>query len=115
MSNTYVNLNFSFFGYVVRQALADKIIRENPLLRIKKPKVKSVEKVFLTFEELKLLVKTDCKFPILKRAFIFSCLTGLRWSDVYNLQWSEIQENQGKYSIIYRQKKTKELNYLPLH
>jgi len=39
----------------------------------------------------------------------------LRWSDVYKLRWSEIEHNSnGKYSIVYSQKKTDELNYLPL-
>jgi integrase len=90
------------------------LLDKNPCLLIKSPKTIEPKKEFLTLEELKLLVQTDCRFPLFKRAFIFSCLTGLRWSDVYKLQWSEIQENQGKCSITFRQKKTKELNYLPL-
>ena len=32
-------------------------------------------------EELQKLSNTPCKYPILKSVFIFSCLTGLRWSD----------------------------------
>ena len=39
---------------------------------------------------------------------------GVRWSDIYKLTWSEIRENQGKYSIVFRQQKTQDLNYLPL-
>jgi hypothetical protein len=105
---------FDIFGAVILQAIQEKIIRDNPLFSIKSIKVKQTEKVYLTLEELKLLVKTDCKQPILKRAFIFSCLTGLRWSDVYKLKWSEIQGDEGKYRLEYRQKKTQELNYLPL-
>jgi site-specific recombinase XerD len=30
------------------------------------------------------------------------------------LTWGEIQETQGKYSIVYRQQKTQDINYLPL-
>jgi integrase len=91
-----------------------EILAENPLLLIKIAKPQAPEIVYLTWEELKKLVNTDCRYDEVKRAFIFSCLTGLRWSDVSKLQWSEIQQSQGKYSIAYRQQKTSELNYLPL-
>jgi integrase len=114
LSKSTVKHYFRFFASVVYQAVKEKVIIENPLLLIERLKVEEPEIVFLTLDELKLLAKTDCKFPLLKRAFIFSCLTGLRWSDVHKLQWSEIQENQGKYLINFRQKKTKERNYLPL-
>jgi len=56
-------------------------------LKVNKPEI-----VFLTLDELKSLVNTSCDNEKLKRAFIFSCLTGLRWSDVYKLQWSEIKK-----------------------
>lgn len=36
---------------------------------------------FLTIDELNKLVKTDCNNPLLKRAALFSALTGLRFSD----------------------------------
>jgi integrase len=114
LSKSTVNSYFRFFSATILQAIKEKIITENPLNSVVRLKTPKPEIVFLTLEELKQLVATDCKNLRLKRAFIFSCLTGLRWSDVYKLQWSEIQENQGKSSIVYRQKKTKQLNYLPL-
>jgi len=114
LSKSTVNHYFHFFSATIFQAVKEKIITENPLLLMERLKVEEPEIVFLTLDELKQLVNTEIKYTELRRAFIFSCLTGLRWSDVYKLKWSEIQENQGKYSIIYRQKKTKEINYLPL-
>ena len=114
LSNVTIKQYFFRFSAVVKQAIKEKIIVENPLLSIQLPKVNKTKKVYLTLEELKLLVNTDCKDAELKLAFIFCCLTGLRWSDVFKLSWGEIQVAEGKYSIIYRQKKTQELNYLPL-
>ena len=114
LKNSYINKHLNYLFIVVRQAINDKIISENPLQNIKLLKIKEPEIIYLTLPELKQLVKTDFKYPVLKRAFIFACLTGLRWSDVYKLQWSEIKESDGKYLLAYRQKKTQEQNYLPL-
>ena len=114
LKKSSVNQYFQHFSSAVKQAIKEKIIVNNPLLHLKPLKVEDKEIIYLTLEELKLLIKTDCKQSELKRAFLFSCLTGLRWSDVYKLTWGEIEENQGKYSIVYRQQKTQELNYLPL-
>jgi len=47
--------------------------------------------------------------------FIFSCLTGLRWSDIEKLKWSEVQhsDNLG-YFIRFRQQKTNGAETLPI-
>lgn len=60
-------------------------------------------------------MKTHCEIEILKKAFLFSCLTGLRWSDINKLVWEQIQfsEEQGWY-IRYRQKKTSSTETLPI-
>lgn len=55
----------------------------------------------------------------LRRAFLFSCTTGLRWSDIHKLVWGEIELfAQGHYRIIFSQIKLKNsgngLQYLDL-
>ena len=52
------------------------------------------EREFLTFEELQLMAKVDCDNPLLKKAAFFSALTGLRWSDVKELTWGEVQYSE---------------------
>lgn len=70
--------------------------------------------MYLTIEEVKKLAQTECEYPNIKRAFLFSCLTGLRRSDIINLTWGEIQQ-QGEYvRIIFKQKKTKGQEYLDI-
>src|SRR3546814_11412272 len=50
---------------------------------------------------------------MLKRAFLFSCLTGLRWSDVNTLVWSEVRdEGNDLHRINFRQEKTDAVEYL---
>jgi integrase len=51
---------------------------------------------------------------LLKNAFIFSALSGLRWSDIEKLTWSEVQNSGNDYYIRFRQKKTKGAETLPI-
>jgi integrase len=69
----------------------------------------------LTLEELQSCAKAECEMPQLKKAFLVSCLTGLRFLDIQKLKWSEIQHSKEQgYYIRYRQKKTKGSETLPI-
>ena len=54
------------------------------------------EVVYLTLEEYRMLEKTEEKNTALKNAFLFSCLTALRFGDLNKLTWGEIKEENGK-------------------
>lgn len=87
-------------------ALRDGLIDKNPFVGVESFKEEEKERVYLTIDELKRLVATDCKMQSLKRAFLFSCLTGLRKSDIEKMTWGEICHH-GEYTrIIFKQKKT---------
>ncbi|HPH47816.1 MAG TPA: hypothetical protein PKU83_12455, partial [Chryseolinea sp.] len=34
----------------------------------------------LSLDELQRLARTPCRIPVLKQAFLFSCLTGIQWN-----------------------------------
>jgi integrase len=108
----------SYFNKVraaLKQAVKDEIIIRNPAENIKGIKEAETQREFLTLDELKLVVKTHCEIEVVKNAFIFSCLTGLRFSDIDKLTWGEIQhsDENGHY-IRFRQKKTKGQETLPI-
>lgn len=90
---------------------------ENPFMllsadeRIKKP---VSQRQFLTVEEVKRLIATDCRIDIIKRAYLFSCYTSLRISDVRALRWKNVVCNEGKYLLAFVMKKTSVPNYTPL-
>lgn len=72
-----------------------------------------------TLEQLQKLAETPCKIhPQIKQAYFFSCFSGLRWSDVNKLKWSEVIVKQidGKeeYFIYFEQQKTEGIEYMPL-
>lgn len=50
-----------------------------------------IKKEILSFEEIQTLAKTPLTNNEVKRAFLFSCLTGLRFCDVKVLKWKNIQ------------------------
>lgn len=76
---------------------------------------KEVKKEFLTLSEVKQLVATPCKIPVLKQAVLFSCMTGLRISDILQLSWEHIQMGQdGGYLIRLCTEKTEEETNLPI-
>jgi integrase len=92
------------------------IIQSNPmkeLTRYERPKLPESNREYLTIDEVKQLVKTECVKPIVKQAFLFSCFSGLRFSDVKALKWGDFQtDNEGKQLIRYIQQKTQKDEYL---
>jgi integrase len=106
------------FEYILNCATTDEIISNNPFKQIKpenKPKKRQSEVCYLTFEEVKTLENTPLPSCMVKEAFLFSCYTGLRFSDVQNLTWNKLQKDgNGDTFISYIQKKTKKQEYLPI-
>jgi len=99
---------------VINAAHAQGIIIKNPLKDVTGIKPITSPRVYLDIDEVRALVKTDCRYDILKETFLFSCLTGLRWSDINKLDWSEISEFNSSHRITFNQKKTGNLQYLDL-
>ena len=62
-----------------------------------------------------LLRETPCGNLHVRDAFMFSCLTGLRWSDVVRLRWSDVTVEGGVPRIVFRQKKTRGLEYMDIN
>lgn len=98
---------FNVFREAIAVAYNDDIISKNPLLRIKTiPNIAS-QREFLEISEVEKLFATSCKSPVIKKAFLFACLTGLRKVDIKSLTWGEIfHSNENGYYIRFRQKKT---------
>lgn len=70
-------------------------------------KHKTDEKEFLTIDEVRLLAKTDCPNAETKRAFMFSCFSGFRISDIMALKWGDLKDDGVSLSASIIMKKTK--------
>ena len=106
---------FNKFKACVGQAFREKVLKDNIAEYIEGFKQGETHREHLTFEELQTLANTECRYPILKKAFLFSCLTGMRWSDVNNLLWNDIRHSEARgHQIDFKQKKTGGQEYLPI-
>jgi integrase len=92
---------YSVFKAMLNHAMKHNIINQNPAKFVVNPK-QGVVREFLSLEEIKQLTATVCYRPQIANAFLFSCLTGLRISDIRNLTWDNISSD----TLEYTQKKT---------
>ena len=67
----------------------------------------------MTVEELNRLAQAPCD-PLLKRAALFSALTGIRHCDIQKLKWLEVEMFNGNYRLNFTQQKTKGVEYMPI-
>ncbi len=80
------------FKACLNKAIKDGILSVDPAKGVARPKI-------------------ECRNPALKRMFLFSCLTGLRFSDCHKLTWGEVQQYGDGWRIVFHQQKTKGLQY----
>ncbi|MBA5654103.1 site-specific integrase [Bacteroides fragilis] len=112
-ADTYCQTFRTMLNEAVREGLIDK----NPWNRletaekIKKPESK---REYLTIDEIRSMIATDCPNELVKRAYLFSCFTGLRISDVRNLKWGDVCHENGQTFVSVVMKKTTKPLYIPL-
>ena len=107
------------FNGALSRAVRLGLLAANPMKGLEvKEKIAPAEsdREFLTIPELKILMNTPCCNEQVKRAFLFSCLTGLRLSDVRAMTWSKVMttpDGLNKYVKVFM-KKTKKFVNVPL-
>src|SRR5690554_4853137 len=112
------NSAVSYFNKVkaaLKQAYKDGILQYDLNAKVKPIKPAETRREYLTLDELNKLANTKCNNPLLKRAALFSALTGLRFSDIQKMTWSELEHINGQgYFLNFSQKKTKGVEVLPI-
>lgn len=110
LSKSAVRNYFAVFSTALNEAVRRKLIPSNPANNLsdddKKPmRGKALGREYLTIDEVKMLINAECGNENVKRAFLFSCFTGLRLSDIIALEWQNIiREREGIYLSIIMQK-----------
>ncbi len=117
LSNNSVVSYYGTLRTAINRAYKEGIIAVNPTKEFdfaSKVRQEPSRREYLTIDELKTLINTECRHEIVKRAFLFSCLCGLRVSDIRKLRWCDLQRSGGRVRIEITMQKTKEPLYLPI-
>ncbi len=115
LSNNSALSYYSKFRVALKQGYRDNYLKDNLYEKTTPIKEEETQREFLTMDELRRLAKIPCENKLLRNAALFSALTGLRFSDIMNLTWSEIQySKETGHSLHFRQVKTKGAEVLPI-
>jgi len=115
LSNNSALSYFNKFKASLKQAYKDGFLQTDLNAKIDTIKQADTRRNYLTLEELNSLVGTECKNPQYKQAALFSALTGLRFSDIQNIVWGQIEHIEGQgYFIHFKQQKTKGVEEMPI-
>jgi site-specific recombinase XerD len=105
------------FHKIVNQCLANGWLNKDPFTNYKS-KVKEVERVYLTEEEIQTIINKDFKIEriaMVRDIFVFSCFTGLAYIDVKQLTKNHISLGiDGDKWIFKNRQKTDTASKIPL-
>jgi integrase len=101
----------------LKKAVGAGLILRNPADAVSHIQKEDIELEFLNFDEVQRLANVhyedDPYAEEVRRAFLFSCNTGLRVSDLETITWRQIETNP--MQIIKKQEKTRNPVYIPLN
>ena len=104
LSKNTIHTYFTKLVTVLHCAYRDRLIPEDPtnfLQLEERTRKEHVEKVYLTEEELVKLTQTKCNNQYVADIFLFSCLTGLRYSDIITLRWAELEAGRPRIRLAF--------------
>lgn len=114
LSQNTASTYFSIFKAALKQAFVDGYLTVDLSAKIKGIQDKESRREYLSIDELNTLVATPCERDVLKRAALFSALTGLRHCDIQKLRWQEISIDGNQAKLNFTQQKTKGVEYTPI-
>lgn len=116
LSANTIHFYFTILSTAINKAFKRGLISMNPIHQLEekdKPHKVKNKREYLTLEEVSLLYHQPGNTKI-TRAFLFSCLSGLRLSDIATLKWKHLKCIDKQWIIEKRQIKTQEILYLPI-
>lgn len=115
-----VNNAQSVLNIILNQAVEKNIIKFNPALGLSFRKTAKKDRILLTLEEIKQIYRSELWSPVLRKAFLLDCITGMRISEIAGLRNEDIGRNyinvRHSYSRTFGlgSTKTKACRYVPI-
>jgi len=105
------------FNKIIKICLANHWLERNPFANYKS-KIKEVERVYLTENEVQEIINKDLgtdRLSLVRDIFLFSCFTGLAYIDVKNLTKAHISMGiDGEKWIFTHRQKTESASKIPI-
>lgn len=116
--NNYACMMIKSFRRFLNYCLDNEWIERNPFTRSADWKLEKPEKIYLTAEEVGTLQMLELHAkPKLEKArdcFLFSCFTGLGYSDLAKVKKKDLHEVENDTYLLVERKKTGTRGYVPL-
>ena len=93
------NMYVGFVRKCLLQAYKEGILKKDVTIGVENIKIKITPKEFLQIDDIKKLMETENPWiygDSVKKGFLLACFTGLRYSDIKTLAWSDIQDGRIK-------------------
>jgi len=118
-ASSYINRGLTWLNRLIYIAIDQDILRSNPMEDVKYEKKKQAKHRNISKTDLKRIMETpmlDKRMELVRRAFIFSSLTGLAYVDVHRLYPHHIGKTaEGRLYIRKQRVKTMVEAFIPLH
>ncbi len=114
LSSNSANTYLLFTKGTIRLAYKEGYVNDDFTGKVAGIGKQPIERHVLTLDELDVLSRSKCNNLMVKAAFLFSCFTGLRLSDIELLKWEKILVENGQHFVKFQQKKTGQLEKMPL-
>lgn len=119
LSKSTAEMYYTVLVAVLNQAVREDLITINPTTKVNTEERKAItpsgcKVTYLTFDEVNRLIDTKCGNESVKNAFLFACYTGLRFSDIISLKWSDIKTENNQMFIFKEMIKTRQNVIVPI-
>ncbi len=115
----YINKCITWLNRLIYIAIDQEVLRSNPLEEVRYEKKEPPKHRHISKDELQRIMETPMYHPrleLVRRAFIFSSLTGLAYVDMYRLYPHHIGKTaEGRLYIRKQRVKTNVEAFIPLH
>ena len=115
ISRNTASAYWNVFKQVLTKAYRERRLTDDLASLLENISCTTPVKQSLTLEEVRRMYATECSIPVVRKAALFSCLTGLRISDILRLKWENIRSYaDGGYYLDFICVKTKCQTQVPI-